>query len=336
MRQAIASEKKGGRKPASIAQPKLLPTVKAAIERDTAGSPVDEGQRWTNRSPANLAEEMQQRGFQIGVDAMRRILYEELGLSRRQAFKDEAGCHFAQRDEQFQYIARLRDRYERRDWPVLSIDTKKKEILGNFFPAGRALTDGRVIVQDHDFVTAEERLVPYGVFDTRRNEGLMLLHRGSDTSRLACDAIWRWWQRMGKWHYKYAPQLLLLCDCGGSNGHRQHLFKEELCYLAADLECDIQVAHYPPGCSKYNPIEHRLFCHVSRSWRAVVLKTIDIAREYISRTTTSMGLRVVAELARYAYEKGLKATQRFLDNNPIKFDRFLPQLNYTAPCNAMS
>jgi hypothetical protein len=309
--------------------------VEQIIAQDTAGSPVDKTIRWTNRSVPDLAEELQDRGFQIGVDALRRILFDELDLSRRQAFKDEAGCHFPQRDEQFQYIAKLRADYERRDWPVLSIDTKKKEILGNFFHPGRAFTDGQVIVQDHDFVTAEQRLVPYGVFDTRRNEGFMFLSRGSDTSRLACDAIWRWWQRMGKRHYRYAPRLLLLCDCGGSNGNRQHLFKEELCYLAADLECDIQVAHYPPGCSKYNPIEHRMFCHVSRSLQAVVLKTIEIARQYISRTTTKLGLRVVAEVARQTYEKGLKAAREFLADNPIVFDRFIPQLNYTAPSAAM-
>src|SRR5947209_5660377 len=204
-------------------------------------------------------------------------------------------------------------------------------ILGNFWHLGRASTDGRVRVQDHDFVTAQERLVPYGVFDTRRNEGFLLLARGADTNELACDAIWRWWQRLGRRRFCYAPRLLLLCDCGGSNGNRQQRFKEELCYLAADLQMDLQVAHYPPGCSKYNPIEHRLFCHVSRALQAVVLKTIEVARQFISRTTTAVGLRVVAELARRTYEKGLKATRAFLDGNPIQFDRFLPQLNYTAP-----
>jgi hypothetical protein len=313
----------------------LLPAVEALIEKDTAGSPVDEDIRWTNRSAPDLAEELQDRGFQIGVDALRKILFDELGLSRRQAFKDETACHFPQRDEQFQHIAHLRALYQRHDWPVLSIDTKKKEILGNFFHPGRALTDGRVIVEDHDFVTAEQRLVPYGVFDTRRNEGFMLLSRGADTSRLACDAIWRWWQRMGQQNYWYAPRLLLLCDCGGSNGNRLHVFKEELCYLAADLKCDIQVAHYPPGCSKYNPIEHRMFCHVTRSLQAAILKTIHIARQYISRTKTAAGLRVVVELARRRYQKGLKASAAFLANSLIAPDHFLPKLNYTAPCTAM-
>ena len=318
-----------------MAQPDLRPAVEAAIAQDTAGSPVDATIRWTNRSVPDLAAQLQKQGFEIGVDALRRILFEELGLSRRAAFKDEAACHFPQRDEQFQYIAKLRARYERKGWPILSIDTKKKEILGKFFHPGRALTDGRVIVQDHDFVTASQRLVPYGVFDVQRNEGLMLLATGSDTCELACDAVRRWWQRLGRRHYWYAPQMLVLCDCGGSNGNRQQRFKEELCYLATDLKMDLQVAHYPPGCSKYNPIEHRMFCHVSRSLQAVVLKTIEVARQFISRATTAFGLRVVAEVARHTYEKGLKASRDFLDDNPIDFDRFLPTLNYTAPWLAL-
>jgi hypothetical protein len=314
-----------------VAQPDLIPAVEAAIQHDTAGSPVEENIRWTNRSAGELAQELQEQGFQIGPDALRRILYGELGLSRRQAFKDESACHFPFRDEQFRYIARLRSRYERRGWPVISIDTKKKEILGDFFHPGRAYTDGRVVVRDHDFVTAEQRLVPYGVFDTQRNVGFMYLARGADTSLLACDAIWRWWQRLGRRHYWHAPRMLLLCDCGGSNGNRQWRFKQDLCDLAEDLQCDIQVAHYPPGCSKYNPIEHRLFCHVTRSLQAVVLRTIEIARDFIARTTTALGLRVFAELAKHTYEKGRKATLDFLSADPIEYDKFLPKLKYTAP-----
>jgi hypothetical protein len=330
MRRQAVSEKKGGRKKAIDAQPELLAAVEQAIARDTAGSPVDENLRWTNRSAADIADELFRQGFDVSADTLRRILTLELGLSRRQAFKDEAACRFPHRDEQFEYIAQLRANYERRDWPVLSIDTKKKEILGNFFHPGRAYTDGRVRVQDHDFVTANERLVPYGVFDTVRNEGFLLLARGADTSELACDALWRWWQRLGRKHYCYAPRMLVLCDCGGSNGNRQHRFKEDLYDLAVDLECDIQVAHYPPGCSKYNPIEHRLFCHVTRSLQAVVLKTIEVARHFIARTRTTTGLQVVAEIARRTYHKGRKATQDFLDRMPIRFDAFLPELNYTA------
>lgn len=326
-----ASEKKGGRKKASIALPALLPAIERAIEADTAGSPVEEGVRWTNRSATDLADALQQDGFEVSDDTVRRILRQDLGLSLRQAVKDEAGCRFPQRDEQFRHIAELRKEYEQREWPILSIDTKKKEILGNFWHAGRAYTDGRVVVQDHDFVASEDRLVPYGVFDVGRNEGFMLLARGADTCELACDAIWGWWQRLGRRNYQYAPRLLLLCDCGGSNGNRQHRFKEELCYLAADIDCDIRVAHYPPGCSKYNPIEHRMFCHVTRSLQGAVLRTVELAKSFIARTKTAQGLRVMVESARRTYEKGLKASEHFMANNPIRNESFLPQLNYTAP-----
>jgi hypothetical protein len=331
MRRKVASEKKGGRKKASLAQPDLLPAVEALIEEHTAGSPVDQNIRWTNCSAGELTMELQELGFQIGPDALRRILFDELGLSQRQAFKDESTCNFPHRDEQFQFIERQRKLFERKGLPVLSIDTKKKEILGNFFHPGRAYTDGCVIVEDHDFVTADQRLTPYGVFDTCRNEGLMYLATGPDTSLLACDAIWAWWEQLGSKHYLHVPKLLLLCDCGGSNGYRQHRFKQDLWDLAGDLMCDIQVAHYPPGCSKYNPIEHRMFCHVSRALKAVVLKTIGVAREFISHTSTAQGLRVIAEIARHSYEKGRQATADFLNNNPITHNPQIPQLNYTAP-----
>lgn len=298
---------------------------------DTAGSPVQEGIRWTNRSANDLTEELQQAGFEVGADTVRRVLREDLGLSLRQATKDEAGCRFEDRDQQFRRIAKLRREYQRHGWPIISIDTKKKEILGNFWHPGRAYTDGRVVVQDHDFVTAADRLVPYGVFDVCCNEGFLLLARGADTCELACDAIWRWWRRLGRRHYLWASHLLVLCDCGGSNGNRQHRFKEELCYLASDLDCDIRVAHYPPGCSKYNPIEHRMFCHVTRSLQGVVLKSVEIARDFMARTKTALGLRVVAECARRMYQKGLKASEQFMAHNPIRFDPTLPQLNYIVP-----
>jgi hypothetical protein len=325
------SEKKGGRQKASIAQPGLVEAVAATVADHTAGSPVDQSLLWTNRSPRDIAEELAFAGFDVGPDTVRTILTEDLGLSVRQAVKDEAICNFPQRDEQFEHISRLRKTFQREGCPVLSIDTKHKELLGNFFRPGRAYTNGRVHVLDHDFAThGHGRMVPYGVYDVVRNEGLMLLSVGPDTSQLACDAIWRWWQRLGKRHYAGAQRLLLLCDCGGSNGYRQYLFKEELLRLADDLGMSIRVAHYPPGCSKYNPIEHRMFCHVTRALQGVVLQTVDTAKQFIARTTTDTGLRVVAEAARCVYQKGLRASAEFIQNMPIRFHHFLPDLNYTA------
>ena len=325
-----ACGREGGRSKASISQPGLQEAIEDAVADRTAGSPVDDTIRWTNRSPAEIAAEVNGQGFIVCPDTVRRILTEELGLHRRQAVKDETATEFPLRDDQFEYIAALRRYYEQRDWPVISVDTKKKELLGEFFRPGQAYTDGELHVQDHDFVTSDQRLVPYGVYDLAANEGFVLLSRGCDTSEMACDAIEAWWRKCGLPRYWQAPSILLLCDCGGGNSARSVRFKEDLCRLAARLGRDIDVAHYPPGCSKYNPIEHRLFCHLTRSLRSVVLRTIGTARDLLARTTTASGLRVIAQIARRIYKKGRQATAEFLAAAPILLDDFLPQLNYTA------
>lgn len=314
-----------------MAQPGLVEAVAEAVADRTAGSPVDPDVQWTNRSPQEIAGEVAEQGFHACSDTVRKILVEELGLARRQAVKTESGRDYEFRDEQFQHIAARRAWYERRGWPVLSIDTKKKELLGEFFRPGQAYTDGRLEVLDHDFPPAgQSRLIPYGVYDVTQNEGLLLLATGSDTSELACDAVWRWWRRLGRRRYWHASGLLVLCDCGGSNGYRQHRFKEQLHRLACDLRRKIEVAHYPPGCSKYNPIEHRLFCHVSRAWQGAVLRTIAAARDLACRVHTSTGLHLITELARRTYHKGRPVSREFLANLPIRFHRILPNLNYTA------
>jgi len=310
----------------------LVQAVEEQVADRTAGSPMDPEIRWTSRSPREIAGELAEQGYIACRDTVRRILTDLLGLRRRQAVKNEAGSEFLFRDEQFQHIAARRTWYQRRGWPVVSIDTKKKELLGEFFRPGRASTDGVVRVLDHDFLPpGQRRLIPYGVYDVVQNEGFLFLATGTDTSELACDAVWRWWQRLGRRRYWHASGLLLLCDCGGSNGHRHHRFKEALHHLACDLRRDIEVAHYPPGCSKYNPIEHRLFCHVSRSWQSAVLRTIEVASQLAARVYTSTGLRLVPEIANRVYERGCQVSRDFLDNMPIDFHDFQPELNYTAP-----
>ena len=331
MRRTSGSEKKGGRKPASLAQPELVPAIAAAVAEQTAGSPVDPEQQWTNRSSHEIASELQAEGLVVCANTVRRILHDELHLGRRQAVKSRTHCDFAQRNEQFENIARLRNEYLKKGWPVLSIDTKKKELLGNFFRAGRAYTNGQVSVNDHDFPSySTGKLVPYGVYDVARNEALMYLSLGADTSEMACDGIWRWWQRLGREKYRDAEQILLLCDCGGSNGYRQHRFKEQLHRLACRFERPIRVAHYPPGCSKYNPIEHRLFCHVTRALQATVLTTVELAKRLIARTHTTTGLRVLVEVARKTYLAGEQVADRFFESWPIRNHPRLPELNYTA------
>ena len=299
------------------------------VANHTAGSPVREGILWTNRSPREISEELLQDGFSVCADTVRRMLLEDLKLGVRQACKDEAARQCAFRDEQFRYLAEQRDEFLRKDWPVLSIDTKKKEPLGNFFRAGTAYTDSLLKVWDHDFASqAKGKLVPYGLYDPARNEGFVLLSLGADTSEMVCDAIWRWWQLIGKKHYWHASGLLLLCDCGGSNGYRVLRFKEDLKLLSIRLCRPIQVAHYPPGCSKYNPIEHRMFCHITRSLSGVILQSIDVAKQFIERTSTRTGLRVIVETTQKLYAKARKATANFIAKRPIEFASFLPDLNY--------
>lgn len=311
--------------------PALVEAVQECVAEHTAGSPVDPQMIWTNRSPSEIAQELNDDGFSVCADTVRRILTKDLGLGLRQARKEEAASQFAFRDEQFRHIAKRREWYQRRGWPVVSIDTKKKELLGNFFRPGRAYTDGVVRVLDHDFVTlGGGRLVPYGVYDVTNNEGFVLLSQGPDTSELACDAVRKWWARLGWRRYWSAGGLLVLCDCGGSNGHRQLRFKEDLSELATELRRPIEVAHYPPACSKFNPIEHRLFCHVTRALRGVILPTIQVARDFIAGATTATGLKVTAEIARKMYHKGRKATADFLNTFPVRVNNFLPELNYTV------
>jgi hypothetical protein len=326
-----ASEKKGGRNKASLVQPGLIAAVEAAVDDRTAGSPMKDTLRWTNRSPQDIANALGEMGFSVCPDTVRRILTEDLDLHLRQARKEEPAKKYPFRNEQFEYISELRAWCTKHGWPILSLDTKKKESLGNFFRPGAAYTDGILRVLDHDFATlGAGRLVPYGLYDLVRNEGFVLLSYGADTSELACDTVWQWWQKIGRWRWRRADGLLLLCDCGGGNGNRRHRFKEDLKQLAIQLGRTIQVAHYPPGSSKYNPIEHRMFCHVTRALRGVVLSTMDVAKEFISRTRTSTGLRVIVETTEKIYEKARKATRRFLDNMPVVYDTFLPDLNYSV------
>lgn len=307
--------------------------MRELVEVHTAGSPVEPGKLWTNRSPQDLAEELSKAGFSACPNTVTRLLRQELELAHRSAMKTVALGESADRDAQFRRIAALKKQSLARGWPVISIDTKKKELLGAFFRPGRGWTDGRVHALDHDFPSASSgKVIPYGVYDVGANEGFVLLAGGADTGELACDAIRRWWFRRGVWKYPDAEEILALADCGGSNGYRLPLFREALCGAARRIGLPIRVAHLPPYCSKYNPIDHRLFCHLTRSLRGLLCRSIELVRDAFARTTTSTGLSVVVELARRTYQAGVKATDDYLANELIRRDRRLPLFNYVAPC----
>lgn len=303
--------------------------LQQAVEVHTAGSPVEPGRLWTNRSPAELADELTDQGHPVDRKTVQRMLKNELQLSRRQMDKVLSMGESRDRESQFQRMRQIKRQFLKKGFPVLSIDTKKKELLGQFYRAGPAWTNGRVRAWDHDFPSSSwGKVIPYGVYDVACNEALVYLAQGCDSGQLAVDAIRRWWHRLGKWRYPAEAPILLLADCGGSNGYRVPLFREQLQLLTNQLNKTIRVCHLPPYCSKYNPIDHRLFCHISRSLKSLMLRSVDVIREAVDRTTTRQGLRVVTELARKLYPYGAKASPEYRSNETVIRDKKLPQFNY--------
>ena len=228
-------------------------------------------------------------------------------------------------------ITRLKKKYLNAGLPVISIDTKKKELLGDFYRDGQIDAQETIEVNDHDFGSAGSGVViPHGVYDIGRNQGFLHLNTSHDTSELACDSIATWWEQHGRPDYPRAKKLLVLCDGGGSNSATRYVFKEELQNLANRLGIEIRIAHYPPYCSKYNPIEHRLFPHVTRACRGVIFRTLEVARHYMAKTETTLGLTVQVSVLNKVYETGRKCAAGFKESMKIAFDRILPKWNYRA------
>ena len=312
-----------------MADPELVPQLEQALENHVAGSPVNPKIRWTNRTPTELADQLSDNGHPVDRKTVKQLLRKELDLGCRQIVKTQAMGHSEHRNEQFKTMFAYRDEFLSNGWPVLSIDTKKKEMLGNFFRRGTAWTTGKPKAWDHDFPSSSwGKVIPFGVYDLARNHALMYLAEGSDTGRLAVDAVRRWWFRIGKWNYAQNAPILLLADCGGSNGYRVTLFRDQLQQLANRLGRTIRVSHLPPYCSKYNPIDHRVFCHVSRCLKSLLLTSVEVIRDAILRTTTRQGLKVVAELARVVYPPKEKPSNNYVENPSIIRDENLGQFNY--------
>jgi hypothetical protein len=222
-----------------------------------------------------------------------------------------------------------REKFLRKGWPVLSIDTKKKELLGDYHRPGKAWCEEPGRAWDHDFTSLSTgKIIPSGVYDLAQQEALVMLAEGADTGELAAAAIRRWWQRLGKGRYDRRNPILLIADCGGSNGYRVPLFRERLTWLASELGLTFRVSHVPPYCSKYNPIDHRLFCHLTRSLSGLLLRSVEVIREAFVRTTTSTGLKVVVEVARHVYQAKIKPQLQFTQYEPTRRDLLLPAYNY--------
>jgi hypothetical protein len=297
----------------------------------TAGDPMREGVKWTDLTRREISQRLAERGTPAGRGVVKQ-LFKRHGYVKRKARKSKAmGPRHPDRNAQFENIARLKQEYLEAGQPVVSMDTKKKELLGNFYRDGKLYTREVIEVFDHDFPSAAGGVVfPHGLYDMGLNRGHINLGTSHETSQFACDSIERWWQQQGRRQYPQATRLLLLCDGGGSNSSRRYVFKEELQKLADRLGLEIRVAHYPPYCSKYNPIEHRLFPHVTRACQGVVFHTVQVVKELMEKTKTRTGLQVTVDILDKTYEIGRKCAEGFKRNMKIVFDGSLPKWNYRA------
>jgi hypothetical protein len=311
--------------------PAIELNFRTVLEDHTAGDPMRLEVKWTNLSRRQIAQRMKDRGTPVSRDVVSQLLKRH-GYRRRKALKKKTmGPRHPDRNAQFENIARLKKDYLKAGWPVISIDTKKKELMGDFYRDGVIDTGATIEVNDHDFASmGSGTVIPHGLYDVGRNEGFLHLNTSHDTSELACDSLAAWWEGHGRAAYPQAKKLLVLCDGGGSNSASRYVFKEQLQKLATRLGLEIRVAHYPPYCSKYNPIEHRLFPHVTRACRGVIFRTLETVRYYMAKAETSTGLKTRVSVLEQVYETGLKCAEGFKETMKIVFDEFLPKWNYRA------
>ena len=292
---------------------------------------MDEKVRWTNLKPWQIAQLLgEEYEIHVSLNVIRQLLNKH-DYRRRKAQKRLTKQHVRHRNEQFENILRLKAEYEAANNPVISMDGKKKEYLGNLYRDGQLYTLDELQTLDHDFVSyAEGIVIPHGIYDLKHNIGYISLGNSKETSQFACDSLRNWWYDQGRHLYPDATSLLILCDGGGSNNSRHYLFKQDLQALADELGLDIRIAHYPPYCSKYNPIEHRMFPHVTRACQGVVFESIALVKELMAGTTTTKGLQVTVKIIDKVYETGRKVADDFKKTMRLAFDQFLPQWNYTA------
>lgn len=318
-----------GRKRATERDPKLKDALDALIDPVTRGDP-ESPLRWTSKSTRKLAKELTTQGHPITSKTVAVIL-KEMGYSLQGLSKTREGTQHPDRDAQFKYINRRTKEFQANDEPVISVDTKKKELIGDFKNGGVEWQPKGAPerVRVHDFIDKElGKAIPYGVYDVERNEGWVNVGVTHDTAEFAVESIRRWWREMGKLVYPNATRLLVTADSGGSNSSRTRLWKTSLQELANETGLSIHVAHYPPGTSKWNKIEHRMFCHITQNWRGRPLETVATVVNLIASTTTTAGLRIRAALDNNEYEKGLKISDDELAAVNLRPGRARPQWNY--------
>ena len=320
----------GGDKPAVDKQPGLLVALDELVHPSTRGNPMSLA-RWTSKSTYELADELVHQGFTVSAELVRRLLH-QLGYLLQAPSKQKEGSQHPDRDAQFTYLNDTAVAFVKDGQPVISVDTKKKELIGEFsnggaewHPAGEPTR-----TKTHDFIDKDlGRAVPYGVYDVENDEGWVSVGDTADTASFAVETIRRWWHSMGQARFPEATRLLITADAGGSNGHRVKLWKVELAMLAEETGLDITVCHYPPGTSKWNKIEHRMFSFISMNWRGRPLVSYRTIIELISTTSTKSGLKIKAERDENYYETGVQVSKAELAALPLTPHEFHGDWNYT-------
>lgn len=323
-----------GRKSLESHNPELVSALEALIDPLTRGDP-ESALRWTIKSTRKLATELTRQGHRVGASTVGTLL-KQLGYSLQATRKTREGTQHPDRNAQFEFLNRKVKKFQKSGQPVVSVDTKKKELVGDFTRAGREWQpEGEPVpVRVHDFIDKElGKAVPYGVYDTLRNEGWVSVGVNYDTAEFAVESIRRWWRQMGRRAYPNATEILITADAGGSNGPRVRLWKTALQKLADETGLNINVCHYPPGTSKWNKIEHRMFCHITQNWRGRPLESIEAVISLIGSTTTSTGLRVRAGIDSNEYEKGIKVPDHDFAAVNLKPARVRGTWNYSIGPN---
>ena len=318
-----------GRPGIEQSQPGLSAALEALVDPLTRGDPTSP-LRWTCKSRAKLTAALTAQGWRVSSTTVGRLLH-QLGYRLQSNRKRQEGTGHPDRNAQFEHINATAEQFLAGGQPVISVDTKKKELVGNFRNGGRewepAGTPPAVLV--HDFPTdAQGKAIPYGVYDMARNEAWVSVGRDHDTPAFAVAAIRHWWRQMGRHAYPEAAALFITADAGGSNGYRSRAWKHELQQLADDTRLEIQVSHFPPGTSKWNKIEHRLFCHITANWRGTPLTTYETIVDRIANTRTAAGLRVRAKLDSGEYPTGVTITPSQMDAVMLVPDAFHGEWNY--------
>jgi hypothetical protein len=320
----------GGRKTTLFHAPDILKALDALVEPTTRGDP-ESPLRWTCKSTRRLAKELQEQGYSISARKVAELLH-NMQYSLQGNAKTLEGAQHPDRNAQFEYINKEVKAFQRRGQPVISVDTKKKELVGDFKNAGKEWhpmgqpTEAQV----HDFIDKElGKAIPYGVYDIGDNSGWVSVGVDHDTSDFAVDSILSWWKRMGKETYPQAKELLIMADGGGSNSSRTRLWKIACQRLADTTGLRIHISHFPPGTSKWNKIEHRMFSFITQNWRGRPLVNLETIVNLIGSTTTQSGLRIKAKLNTKSYPTGVKVSKSEMEKIDIRPADFRGEWNYT-------